>query len=715
MTSGKHGDDVALSAQNAQTTVVVSGDGPPGSPPVLDIHGPLDTHILEAAFHRVNGPRAEPGTSKDACSARFRLVHHSPTHHTVRFAETPTASGPHPAGLLADLLTRTPPPPRTGFGGARPATVPLESFAVTSLQHELLTDALRHPFHHVEQFSWRWHGPLDLRRFTDAWQSVFDSESLLRAAFVWDPQPRVVLHRRTAPEVVGHPHGSFADRSALMEHERRRGFDLRRPGLLRVALLSGEGTKPTGPPPYTDVLVTYHRALLDRWSVYLLLREFYRAYLAGTPLPGGERRPDLRDYGRWLNARDLAPAREFWLPDADADATATSLFHPTPGPDTGRLHSRLTPEETRRLVAWAARWGSTESSALQAVWAIILHGVSTGPEGSAASRRVGFNIAVSGRGIAFDDAARVPGPFSHALPMVVEVDPRGTVPRLVRALGDRAIDMSCYEWVAPGRLLDPFGRTSPAERATALHESTVAFEGRLRHLDTLAPELAAHGIGIERPDTVWATTSSPLTVIGQHDDQGGTVLTLLYDRARVTDAYATPLLTHSARLLRELPLTADETTTVAEVLDSLDDVALPRVRPAVQGRGHAGPLVDLRDAMVPGAGTVCLVAAPGAPDSFHTGLVRQYEGPQALMFLRAAPQDALRCASSLRSVLDPGGKLVIGGFSGAGVMAYEIARLLATESRTPPPPVVLGGAEGEDGDRALAHAIETTAGARLEE
>ncbi|WP_255311143.1 condensation domain-containing protein, partial [Streptomyces viridosporus] len=213
-----------------------------------------------------------------------------------------------------------------------------------------------------EQLAAVWHGPLDHARFTAAWESVFARESVLRAAFEDGPEPSIVLHERVVPEIVRHAHGSI-DWYALAEEDRRRGLDPRTPGPLRITVLGGD------PHPSARILLTFHHALLDAWSVRLLLRQFRRAYLAGGSLPGGERRPDIGDHADWLAARDTAPARAFW---SRADTgPGTDLPGPGDGTGTGHLRTRLTVRQTARLRAWAARWGSPESSALHAAWALL--------------------------------------------------------------------------------------------------------------------------------------------------------------------------------------------------------------------------------------------------------------------------------------------------------------------------------------------------------
>ncbi|MCT9011751.1 hypothetical protein N4G66_44600, partial [Streptomyces rhizosphaerihabitans] len=223
-------------------------------------------------------------------------------------SDPPAPGGPLTDDLLADLL----------------APLAASAVAVSGHQRELLAaavDAQGGPRRYVEQIFWDWTGPLDLGRFTAAWQSVAEREAVLRASFDWAGAARLVLHDRAAVEVVRHAHAGTGW-SELLRQDRARGFELYRPGLLRVSLSdtpqpadadadADAGTGVGGSDgDTTRLLVTYHRALLDERGARLLVRQFYRSYLAGGVLPGGDRRPDIRDHAQWLTRQDVAGARE---------------------------------------------------------------------------------------------------------------------------------------------------------------------------------------------------------------------------------------------------------------------------------------------------------------------------------------------------------------------------------------------------------------------
>ncbi|NEB77925.1 peptide synthase condensation domain-containing protein, partial [Streptomyces sp. SID14478] len=551
----------------------------------------------------------------------------------------------------------------TGGAGASPVTT--STVAATPVQRELLADADAHPGtgRQIEQLSWVWRGPLDLARFTAAWQCVFDREAALRSAFDHGPDPMITIHDRIVPQVVHRPYTGV--RPDAFVADRHRGLDPRSPGPLRITLLDGPEDDGTGVPA-TRVLLTYHLALLDTWSVRLLVAEFCRAYLADGPLPGGDRRPDVRDYARWVETQDLAAARDFWLrselrPAASVSArvTASPVAWET---GSGRARVRLTSAEAARLDAWAARWGATESGALQAAWALLLYRAA-GADGSLPVR---FSVAVSGRGIPLEGVELLPGALRNSLPVSVEVDPAATVPDLLATLRDQAIDLSSYEWVSAGQIHDwtgtvPDGAPGP-ERTT---ESLLVFESGLDPLRRLEPSFAAHGIRMEFPETTGAANAFPVTLVSRRDGAGGLVLSVIHDRARLADG--TGLLTDCADLLRELPYEADESTPIAELLDELSVTAVARPSFVTLRQGEAG------------GGVICLVPSPGVPRAWYARLSRQYAGPETVILLRLSPEGPRSWHGALRALAEAGRPLLLVAFSGGGASAYETARRLAAD------------------------------------
>ncbi|MGC4984723.1 condensation domain-containing protein [Streptomyces sp. DT193] len=657
----------------------------------MELHGTLETASFHRALHHVAEIR--PGARHPGP----RLVRHGPDLHTV---ELPGggASAPAVAGLLADLLTATREPcpgagPAAGPAGPLCRTLP-RTEPVTPLQQQRLADALAWPGHQVEQVVWRWYGPLDTERFEAAWHAVGERESVLRTAFVWDPRPRAVVFDRGFTHIVRHPHGTVTRRAALAARERARAFDLRRPAAVRLTLLDSGPEDAAA--PFTDVLVTYHRALLDSWSVRLLMRECCRAYLADGALPGGERRPDLGDCARRLGSQDPGQANDFWRGPAHRTAVPPSGPARSAGSGgTGVLRAALSPARSTHLAHWAARWGVTESSVLQAVWALLLYRArGTAP----VPATVGFGLDLPGRGLLLEGIEGVPGPFENALPVTVSVHPALELPGLLRALRDLVIDLSAHERITVG---GPVAAGGSGARAGGL----LAFGCGPRLEAACGDELAAHGIRLEEQEAAGAPAGYALRLRAGHDARRGLVLTCVYDRDLVNDGAARTLLAHIMRLLRLLPVTATATTTVADALTLMPDTATPRV-PDGPVTWDAAPLVPLRGASAPAAATVCLIDAPGAPRTGHRELLRHYRGPEALTTLRLTTGRQAAQADVLARLARSSGRLVLGGYSGAGALACELARQI-TGPGVRPPLVVIGGDDHDpDGPRRLASALQ---------
>jgi hypothetical protein len=102
---------------------------------------------------------------------------------------------------------------------------------------------------------------------------------------------------------------------------------------------------------------------------------------------------------------------------------------------------------------------------------------------------------------------------------------------------------------------------------------------------------------------------------------------------------------------------------------------------------------------------VCLIDVPGAPRTGHWELVRHYRGPEALMTLRFLGQDAVP-AGALAGLARSRGRLVLGGYSGAGAVACALVRQVTGPGVRPPLVVVGGACDDRDGPRVLARALQ---------
>ncbi|GHC89670.1 hypothetical protein GCM10007079_35330 [Nocardiopsis terrae] len=687
--------------------------------------------------------------------------------------------------------------PSDGPAKARPPSAPgREIVPVTPQQRGLLLDALAHQHsgRYVEQLHWAWNGPLDFERFARAWQVVVDRNAALRMAFDWSSDPVVVVADDVDVRVRRTALGA-AEREDLLVEDRRLGFDLAEPGLIRVTVVD-EGDD------QHRVLLTFHHAVLDGWSVSLLIQEFYRAYARQGRLDGPAV-PDARDYARWIERCDTAPARDFWRRAIPAGPLATAPGLPgdmTGESGYGRVERRVDAADAERLRSWAAASAATESGALHTAWALLLRRCASEP----GSVRVSFGVTVSGRGIPLEGAEHIPGLLMNSLPLGLDVDPDTPVRELLTRAREAAFDMTSYEWTSTGQIHEWSGRPT----GEPLVESIVVVENYPRTSRGLDQELRAAGVTVGLPEARGSETAFPVALLAHRDADGNLVLTLVHDRARLADTEAVRLADVLERLLCGLPA-QDEGAVVGDVLDGVPEEWLPhvcvdRVPAGTLGSGAAsadwpdgpgadaavevvrglwmtffdvddvtpdahffamgghslsamrflrelsdrtgrtprlddllanpragqlaaflagpsGPDPDVGSVLVPlrsgraDAATVFLVHPPGGQVACYAQLAQCYDGPETIVGIRDPRVDdprpeylsteelADRYLEALHPVLREGRRVVLGGFSGGGVVAYEMARRIARDGGVAPR-VVMVDAGAPDGDLTDAEA-----------
>ncbi|WP_337822022.1 amino acid adenylation domain-containing protein [Amycolatopsis sp. A1MSW2902] len=218
-----------------------------------------------------------------------------------------------------------------------------------------------------------------------------------------------------------------ADAEAVAAEERLRPFALAEPPLIRFTLFdTGDGGH--------RLLITSHHIVLDGWSAPLLGQELLELYRTGEP---PKARP-YRDYLDWLGRQDRETARAAWR-NALSGLDGTSLLAPPGGELVGRgqslpdkLSVGLTEDHTTRLAAWARKNGVTLNTVVQAVWSLLLGGL-TG------RRDVVFGATVSGRPADLPGADRMIGLFINTLPVRVRTAAAETLGALLaRVQGEQA-------------------------------------------------------------------------------------------------------------------------------------------------------------------------------------------------------------------------------------------------------------------------------------
>ncbi|MET0403432.1 MAG: amino acid adenylation domain-containing protein, partial [Cystobacter sp.] len=346
-------------------------------------------------------------------------------------------------------------------------------YPLSPLQQGLLFHVLREPGTglYFNQLACELRGPQELSAFIEAWRLVAEAYPILRTALVWDDvdEPLQVVLRDVEPPLVredwrGVPPAELATRLATwMEEDRRRGFDLGTPPLLRLALLR------TGETRYHFVF-SHHHILLDGWSVPLLIRQVFVVYegLVRGHSPRVEPSRPYRDYIEWIQSRGLEESERFWRRSLEGFSEPNELGRSSTGNESSERASRrlhLSGETTQALSTFARQHGLTLNTLVQGAWALLL-GHLSGRED------VVFGTTVSGRPPELSGVEGMVGLFINTLPVRVRLTPDASLVPWLTALQAWSLEMRQHEH-SP---LVKVQRWSEVPAGTPLFETLVVFE-----------------------------------------------------------------------------------------------------------------------------------------------------------------------------------------------------------------------------------------------
>src|SRR5271165_1819759 len=308
-----------------------------------------------------------------------------------------------------------------------------------------------------------------------AWQQVVDRHEALRTLFVWEAREKplqVVRRRVTLPWEELDWCGLSADEqdaklAALLQADRRRGFDLTRAPLMRLALIRlGEN--------HHELIWSHHHLLFEGWSSFLILKDvmaIYQALSEGRDCRLEPVRP-YRDYIKWLQRQDSSKAEGFWRAALKGFAAPTPLLgSPRPGEhevqdyEIAEQLGSTPPSLTAALKSFARQNDLTLGTIVQGAWAILLSRYSGETD-------VVFGSTVSGRSAELVGIESMVGLFINSLPVRAQFSPQVATLAWLKDFQDKSVEMRQYEH---SPLVDVQG-WSEVRRDHPLFQSLVVFE-----------------------------------------------------------------------------------------------------------------------------------------------------------------------------------------------------------------------------------------------
>jgi len=426
---------------------------------------------------------------------------------------------------------------------------------------------------YVEQALCTLAGDLDPAALRRGWETALARHPVLRASFHWEEVDRpvqVVYQKVDLPwreeDWRGVPEEAQAARlDALIDSDRRLGFDLGRPPLLRVTLIRlGERV--------WRFLWSHHHLLLDGWSLARVLQEVFAGY-AGT-LSGLPPSRSYVDYIAWLETQDLAEAEAFWR------RTLAGFATPTPLPLTSMPVVRGTPSYEEKVLVLppaaasaveeaARRAGVTPGTFGQAAWALLLARTSGEDD-------VVFGTVVSGRPPHLRGSESMVGLFINTLPVRVRIEERDPLAVWLRRLQERLLELRGFEH-SPLAEVQKWSEVRPGE---PLFQTLVAYENYPRDASL---QQGLDGLEVRDLD-IFERTNYPLNL--SIVPLEGLQLRLSWDRRRYDLETAERLLGHFRTLLDGMVSGLDRPL---EELSLLDDAE----RLLVEWNGAAAEVPDV--------------------------------------------------------------------------------------------------------------------------
>jgi alpha-ketoglutarate-dependent taurine dioxygenase len=397
--------------------------------------------------------------------------------------------------------------------------------------YHVLADKESSPY--FEQAVFTLEGPLDPNSFAVAWRQVINRHPALRTGFVWEEvrHPLQIVHRLAESQVQNEDWRGLsveeqeARLAKWIENDRRRGFDLAKPPLMRLALFKVEKDR-------SRAVWSSHHLALDAWSNIILLEDLFECYEAirrGAMWEPAQA-PGYREYIAWLKRQDQLESEAFWRRRLEGFITPTRLTTEAPrGPsqDRPKISSQrmihLSNEITQAINGYAQRHRLTINLLLAGAWAALLSHYSGESD-------VVFGSVTSGRPTTLVNAEATVGLFINTLPTRVKVDAERPLLDWLLELRGQSLRMREHEHVSLARIQS----LSDLPKGAPLFETVLVF----LNMGDLSRQPAA-SLEIRDFKTI-SRSSFPLTIRATPGAQ--LQIEAIYDSGRFTDATITNML-----------------------------------------------------------------------------------------------------------------------------------------------------------------------------
>lgn len=297
--------------------------------------------------------------------------------------------------------------------------------ALTPLQEGMLFHYLKEPGSrmNVEQVFLEMSGKIEFELFREAWQSVVNTNEMLRTVFRWDDVKKPVqLVLKEHCTVLRYFDLTIGDGNleVIINRDRDEIFDLQdvpfRVTLCKLAEI-GAGQYKYG------MIITNHHILYDGWSNGIILEEFFYTYdaLWRGRIPRKLFKTKFKEYVKWLHGQDREEQASFWKKYLRGLEHLEGKAHQEKKPTNTIKNSstrriKFPAEQAAKLEALCKKYRISLSSFFYCVWGLLL--LQYNRRGDLL-----FDTTVSGRSAEIKGIEAMVGLFINTLPVRINMQP----------------------------------------------------------------------------------------------------------------------------------------------------------------------------------------------------------------------------------------------------------------------------------------------------
>ncbi|QHZ48658.1 non-ribosomal peptide synthetase [Bacillus sp. NSP9.1] len=323
-------------------------------------------------------------------------------------------------------------------------------YYLSPMQEGMLFHTLLHPGQgfYIEQISMQVKGSFQKEILEKSMNVIIDRYDIFRSVFVHEKMKRpvqVVLKQRTfAVQEIDLSGLSEKEQNEKIEEykqkDKEKGFQLAKDIPMRTAIFK-KGTD------HYEWVWSYHHILLDGWCFGVVVQELFKVYNAlrdNKPYSLPPVKP-YKEYIKWLEQQDKQTSLAYWqtyLDGFEGQTTFREQRNKTEQPvsQPEELLFTLPKEDTEAFTRLAKAHNTTLSTALQAVWSVLLSRYQR-------SRDLIFGTVVSGRPAEINGVEHMVGLFINVVPKRVTFGGQTTFTELITDLQKQSLESEPHQYV----------------------------------------------------------------------------------------------------------------------------------------------------------------------------------------------------------------------------------------------------------------------------